>query len=207
MFPFCKLFKVHYNTCQGSVEGDLANANSAQTVLYFFLLMLYKTSTYKIFWQCAVVFFHKFYSFLIGQFLYSQCFQVLRYLLNIFKWNNALYMPRVVLFILKILLFNTNDLNSIKMMWNHTKPETLPPIIRRVYKIFWQCAVVFFHKFYSFLIGQFLFLSFYQFASRTHPWQVLFWTLKNTITTVSFFYIHWIGIGQSHLQGPGGSMS
>jgi hypothetical protein len=32
-----------------SVEGDLANANSAQTVLYFFLLMLYKTSTCKIF--------------------------------------------------------------------------------------------------------------------------------------------------------------
>ena len=24
------------------------------------------------------------------------------------------------------------DLNSIKMMWNHTKPETLPPINRRV---------------------------------------------------------------------------
>jgi hypothetical protein len=41
-----------------SVEGDLANANSAQTVLYFFLLMLYKTSTCKIFWLCAVVFFH-----------------------------------------------------------------------------------------------------------------------------------------------------
>jgi hypothetical protein len=37
-----------------SVEGDLANANSAQTVLYFFLLMLYKTSTCKIFWLCAV---------------------------------------------------------------------------------------------------------------------------------------------------------
>ena len=35
----------------------------------------------------------------------------------------------VVLFILKILLFKTKDLNSIKMMWNHTKPETLPPII------------------------------------------------------------------------------
>jgi hypothetical protein len=31
-----------------SVEGDLANANSAQTVLYFFLLMLYRTSTCKI---------------------------------------------------------------------------------------------------------------------------------------------------------------
>jgi hypothetical protein len=39
-----------------SVEGDLANANSAQTVLYFFLLMLYKTSTCKIFLICAVVF-------------------------------------------------------------------------------------------------------------------------------------------------------
>jgi hypothetical protein len=37
-----------------SVEGDLANANSAQTVLYFFLLMLYRTST---------CFFHNFYSF------------------------------------------------------------------------------------------------------------------------------------------------
>jgi hypothetical protein len=33
-----------------SVEGDLVNANSAQTVLYFFLLMLYKISTCKIFW-------------------------------------------------------------------------------------------------------------------------------------------------------------
>ena len=32
-----------------SVEGDLANANSAQTVLYFVLLMLYQTSTCKIF--------------------------------------------------------------------------------------------------------------------------------------------------------------
>ena len=31
-----------------------------------------------------------------------------------------------------ILLFKTKDLNSIKTMWNHTKPETLPPIIRRV---------------------------------------------------------------------------
>jgi hypothetical protein len=38
----------------------------------------------------------------------------------------------VVLFIFKILLFKTKDLNSIKMMWNHTKPETLPPIIRCV---------------------------------------------------------------------------
>jgi hypothetical protein len=64
MFPFCNLFKVQYNTFQGyvrlakrkkqkivfrkriigsmqnhdhSVEGDLANANSAQTVWYFFL--------------------------------------------------------------------------------------------------------------------------------------------------------------------------
>jgi hypothetical protein len=47
-----------------SVEGDLqlVNANSAQTVLYFFLLMLYKTSTCKIFLLCAVVFFHNFYS-------------------------------------------------------------------------------------------------------------------------------------------------
>ena len=35
----------------------LANANSAQTVLYFFFLMLYKASTCKIFWLCAVVFF------------------------------------------------------------------------------------------------------------------------------------------------------
>jgi hypothetical protein len=42
-----------------SVEGDLANANSAQTVLYFFLLMIHKTSTCKIFLICAVVvFFH-----------------------------------------------------------------------------------------------------------------------------------------------------
>jgi hypothetical protein len=40
-----------------SVEGDLANANSVQTVLYFFLLMLYRTSTCKIFWLCAVGFF------------------------------------------------------------------------------------------------------------------------------------------------------
>jgi hypothetical protein len=40
-----------------SVEGDLVNANSAQTVLYFFLLMLYKTSTCKIFLLCAVVVF------------------------------------------------------------------------------------------------------------------------------------------------------
>jgi hypothetical protein len=37
-----------------------------------------------------------------------------------------------VLFIFKILLSKTKDLNSIKMMWNHTKPETLPPIIRCV---------------------------------------------------------------------------
>jgi hypothetical protein len=69
MFPFCNLFKVHYNTCQGyvrlassmqnhdhSVEGDLANANSAQTVLYFFLLMLYKTSTCKIFWLFQIIY-------------------------------------------------------------------------------------------------------------------------------------------------------
>jgi hypothetical protein len=50
-------------------------------------------------------------------------------------------MPRVpslfhqhhaVLFIFKILLFKTKDLNSKKMMWNHTKPGTLPPIIIRV---------------------------------------------------------------------------
>ena len=34
----------------------LANVNSAQTVLYFFLLMLYKASTYKIFQLCAVCF-------------------------------------------------------------------------------------------------------------------------------------------------------
>ena len=38
------------------------DANSAQTVLYFFLLMLYRTSTCNIFWLCAVVFFHNFYS-------------------------------------------------------------------------------------------------------------------------------------------------
>jgi hypothetical protein len=72
---------------------------------------------------------------------YSQRFQVLRYLFNILKLNSAIYMPRepslfhyhnVVLFIFKILLFKTKDLNSIKMMWNHTKPETLPPIIRHV---------------------------------------------------------------------------
>ena len=31
------------------VEGDLVNANSAQTVLYFFLLMLYEASTCKMF--------------------------------------------------------------------------------------------------------------------------------------------------------------
>jgi hypothetical protein len=43
-----------------SVEGDLANANSEKNVLYFFLLMLYKTSTCKIFWLCAVVFFTTF---------------------------------------------------------------------------------------------------------------------------------------------------
>ena len=35
----------------------LANANSAQSVLYSFLLMSYKASTCKIFWLCAVVFF------------------------------------------------------------------------------------------------------------------------------------------------------
>jgi len=72
---------------------------------------------------------------------YSQCFQALRYIFNIFELNNAVYMPRVpslfhqhhaVLFIFKILLFRTKDLNSKKMMWNHTKSETLPPIIRRV---------------------------------------------------------------------------
>jgi hypothetical protein len=40
-----------------SVEGDLANANSTQTVLYFFLLMLYKTSTCKIFDYVLLVFF------------------------------------------------------------------------------------------------------------------------------------------------------
>ena len=38
-------------------EVTLANANSAPTVLYFFLLMLYKASTCKIFRLCAVVFF------------------------------------------------------------------------------------------------------------------------------------------------------
>ena len=27
---------------------------------------------------------------------------------------------------------STKDLNHIKMMWNHKKPETLPLIIRRV---------------------------------------------------------------------------
>jgi hypothetical protein len=40
-----------------SVEGDLANANSAQTVLYFVLLMLYQTSTCKIFDYVLLVFF------------------------------------------------------------------------------------------------------------------------------------------------------
>ena len=35
----------------------LANANAAQTVLYFFQLMLYKVSSCKIFLLCAVVFF------------------------------------------------------------------------------------------------------------------------------------------------------
>jgi hypothetical protein len=44
-----------------SVEGDLANANSAQTVLYFFLLMQYKASTCKICGLCAVGFFDNFY--------------------------------------------------------------------------------------------------------------------------------------------------
>jgi hypothetical protein len=54
-----------------SVEGDLVNANSAQTVLYFFLLMLYKTSTCKIFWLCAVFFFHNFYSLAVELLQYS----------------------------------------------------------------------------------------------------------------------------------------
>ena len=44
-------------------EVTLANANSAQTVLYFFLLILYKASTCRIFWLCVVGFFHNFYSF------------------------------------------------------------------------------------------------------------------------------------------------
>jgi hypothetical protein len=40
----------------------LANANSAQTVLYFFLLMLYKLSHVKYF-EYLLLFFHKRYSF------------------------------------------------------------------------------------------------------------------------------------------------
>ena len=38
-------------------KATLTNVNSAQTVLYFFLLMLYKASTCKIFWLYTVVFF------------------------------------------------------------------------------------------------------------------------------------------------------
>ena len=49
-----------------SVEGDLANVNSAQTVLYFFLLMLYKNSHVKYFDCAVVVFFHNFYSLKIS---------------------------------------------------------------------------------------------------------------------------------------------
>ena len=73
--------------------------------------------------------------------MYAIFTKVLRYLFNIFTLNNAIYMPRlpnlfhqhhVVLFILKILLFKAKDLNSKNMMWNHTKPETLPPIIKCV---------------------------------------------------------------------------
>ena len=74
---------------------------------------------------------------------YSQGFQVLRYLFNILKLNNAMYMPRVpsliiplttccAIYFLNNLLFKTKDLNSKKMMWNHAKSETVPPIIRRV---------------------------------------------------------------------------
>ena len=40
-----------------TILSKVANANSAQTVLYFFLLVLYKASTCKIFWLSAVVFF------------------------------------------------------------------------------------------------------------------------------------------------------
>jgi hypothetical protein len=47
-----KEYKIGISSIQNhdhSVEGDLANVNFAQTVWYFFLLMLYKTSTCKIF--------------------------------------------------------------------------------------------------------------------------------------------------------------
>jgi hypothetical protein len=57
--------RIHYKFYKKSwpfCRRWLANANSAQTVLYSFLLMLYKASTCKIFWLCAVVFFHNFYS-------------------------------------------------------------------------------------------------------------------------------------------------
>ena len=63
-------------------------------------------------------------------------------------------MPRVpslfhqdhaVLFIFKILLFKTKDLNSKKMMWNHTKPETLRPIIRRV-TCLWENIILYRYK-------------------------------------------------------------
>ena len=36
------------------------------------------------------------------------------------------------IYFLNNLLFKTKDLNSKKMMWNHAKSETVPPIIRRV---------------------------------------------------------------------------
>jgi hypothetical protein len=55
-----------------------------QIQMYFFLLMLYKTSTCKIFWQCAVVFIHKFYSFLIRQFLFLSFYQFASRMVMIF---------------------------------------------------------------------------------------------------------------------------
>ena len=44
-------------------RANSANVNSVQTVLYFFLLRLYKESPCTIFWLCAGFFFHNCYSF------------------------------------------------------------------------------------------------------------------------------------------------
>ena len=59
----------------------LANANAAQTVLYFFQLMLYKVSPCKIFLLCAVVFFFP---------IFIHLNQLLFFLLSICKSNTPL---------------------------------------------------------------------------------------------------------------------
>jgi hypothetical protein len=73
MIPLWKGKNPIYFGVDYSVEGDLANANSVQTVLYFFLLMLYKTSTCKIFWLCAVGFFS--YSVYLGCLVLLLCLE------------------------------------------------------------------------------------------------------------------------------------